>query len=109
MCPLSTGGRTRRVQLVQGEEGGVGGCAQAMSTVLVQMPGTPLASAPAPEGNINIWPANPRRRPAPPPALRTHGAMHVTVVTPPPSPCTNWTRIVLPPVLSGHVSSFPPY
>jgi len=26
---------------------------------------------------------------------------------PPPSPCTNWTRLVLPPVLSGHVSSFP--
>jgi hypothetical protein len=27
---------------------------------------------------------------------------------PPPSPRTNWTRLVLPPVLSGHVSSFPP-
>jgi len=24
-------------------------------------------------------------------------------------PRTNWTRLVLPPVLSGHVSSFPPY
>ena len=24
-------------------------------------------------------------------------------VPPPPSPCTNWTRLVLPPVLSGHV------
>ena len=24
---------------------------------------------------------------------------------PPPAPCTNWTRLVLPPVLSGHVSS----
>ena len=27
----------------------------------------------------------------------------------PPPPCTNWTRLVLPPVLSGYVSSFPPY
>jgi hypothetical protein len=27
---------------------------------------------------------------------------------PPPSPCTNWTRLVLPPVLSGHAASFPP-
>jgi len=27
----------------------------------------------------------------------------------PPSPCTNWTRLVLPPVLTGHVSSFLPY
>ena len=26
----------------------------------------------------------------------------------PPSPHTNWTRLVLHPVLSGHVSSFPP-
>ena len=27
------------------------------------------------------------------------------VPPPPPSPYTNWTRLVLPPVLSGHVSS----
>ena len=27
---------------------------------------------------------------------------------PPPSPRTNWTRLILPPVLSGHVSSFRP-
>jgi len=30
--------------------------------------------------------------------------------SPPPPPCrTNWTRLVPPPVLSGHVSSLPPY
>jgi len=28
--------------------------------------------------------------------------------TPPPSPRTTWTRLGLPPVLSGHVSSLPP-
>ena len=27
--------------------------------------------------------------------------------TPPPSSCTDWTRLVLLPVLTGHVSSFP--
>ena len=31
------------------------------------------------------------------------------VLSPPPSPRTNWTRLVPSPVLSGHVSSFPPY
>ena len=28
---------------------------------------------------------------------------------PPPLSCTDWTRLVLPPVLSGYVSSFSPY
>ena len=28
---------------------------------------------------------------------------------PPPPSCTNWTRLVLLPVLTGHVSSFSPY
>jgi hypothetical protein len=28
-----------------------------------------------------------------------------TVKAPPPSPCTNWTCLVLPPVLSGHVKA----
>ena len=32
-----------------------------------------------------------------------------TTPPPPPSPRSNWTRLVLPPVLSGHVSSFTPY
>jgi hypothetical protein len=36
-------------------------------------------------------------------------SLRLEVPGPPPSPCANWTRLVLPPVLSGHVSSFPPY
>ena len=57
-----------------------------------------------------------QRRPAPlcPPrlALCARGAALTrprgrSVARPTGSPCTNWTRLVLPPVLSGHVSSFP--
>ena len=32
-----------------------------------------------------------------------------TLPKPLPPSCTDWTRLVLPPVLSGHVSSFSPY
>ena len=56
------------------------------STPLLRFPRGPIGCPPAPR--------------APRPAPRAH---------PPPSPCSNWTRLVLPPVLSGHVSSFPPY
>jgi len=67
----------------------------------------------AQEANLGRRPRGRRRRtrclrggtraPAAGRAARRSGA------EPPPSPCTNWTRLVLPPVLSGHVSSFPPY
>ena len=51
------------------------------------------------------------RAPRPPRPARVRGAPRggARPRPPPPSPCTNWTRLVLPPVLSGHVSSFPPY
>jgi hypothetical protein len=40
---------------------------------------------------------------------RTSGRVAVAAQAPPPFPCTNWTRLVLSPVLSGHLSSLPPY
>jgi len=46
------------------------------------------------------------------PDLLVEAVPHVLAqATPPPSPssCTKWTRLVLPPVLIGHVSSSPPY
>jgi len=39
--------------------------------------------------------------------LQTRPATHPASRPPPLSPRTNWTRLVLPPVLSGHVSSIP--
>ena len=45
----------------------------------------------------------------PPPALRHPWCRARSVPPPSPSPCTKRTRLVLPPVLSGHVSSFPLY
>jgi hypothetical protein len=62
----------------------------------------------------------PRNKPARPPAAGaakpakadaprpSAGACRCPRGAPPPLPCTNWTRLILPPVLSGHVSSFPP-
>jgi ubiquinone/menaquinone biosynthesis methyltransferase len=57
-----------------------------------------------------------QERPARPSLTRFSHATHLRRTTnapkapPPPPPCrTNWTRLVPPPVLSGHVSSLPPY
>ena len=51
-----------------------------------------------------------RARPRGQRAPRAHARLRrpVSPPPPPPSPCTIWTRLVLPPVLSGHVSSAPP-
>jgi hypothetical protein len=38
----------------------------------------------------------------------THRLDALVRPAPPPSPCTNWTRLILPPVLSGHVSPAAP-
>ena len=37
-------------------------------------------------------------------SVQPAGALETRPPAPPPSPCTNWTRLVLLPVLSGHVS-----
>jgi hypothetical protein len=65
------------------------------------------AGASAPTIRMPPGPSH-RSHPCPPRAPQRPGARDPPP-PPPPSPCTKWTRLVVPPVLSGHVSSFPPY
>jgi hypothetical protein len=63
----------------------------------------PTAASKAPGGGGGAARERPQAR-RPRPAARSGARTHAP---PPPSPCTKWTRLVLPPVLRGQVSSFP--
>ena len=43
------------------------------------------------------------------PRLTSRALAHLPGSAAPPPSCTDWTRLVLLPVLTGHVSSFSPY